>query len=250
MVKTGLNLSTFDAILVDVGNVIFYDFTVELAYSYYAYEEIIERRPKLRVTAEEILWASKKSPERLAWKLGSTRSWAEINYIAWGRVLDVWDSLCVPIPGSIETLYQLSHLRLAIVANQPLETMRVLEQMGIAKLFEEIIFDSAVGVSKPSLILYRYAARRLRARPDSLVMIGDRLDNDILPAKSLGMTTVWVNNFPLDDTIAVPHVPVYWKNHYFEFRARVSTQHFGNLPEVLPTVRPDIVVGCLVDLTD
>ena len=28
--------------------------------------------------------------------------------------------------------------------------------------------------------------------PDSAVMIGDRLDNDIVPAKRAGMKTVWV----------------------------------------------------------
>ena len=28
--------------------------------------------------------------------------------------------------------------------------------------------------------------------PDSAVMIGDRLDNDIVPAKRVGMKTVWI----------------------------------------------------------
>ena len=29
-------------------------------------------------------------------------------------------------------------------------------------------------------------------RPEEAVMVGDRLDNDIFPAKALGMGTVWV----------------------------------------------------------
>ena len=29
-------------------------------------------------------------------------------------------------------------------------------------------------------------------RPEDAIMIGDRLDNDIIPAKKMGMKTVWV----------------------------------------------------------
>jgi len=29
-------------------------------------------------------------------------------------------------------------------------------------------------------------------RPEEAIMIGDRLDNDIIPAKKMGMRTVWV----------------------------------------------------------
>lgn len=31
-------------------------------------------------------------------------------------------------------------------------------------------------------------------RAEESVMVGDRLDNDIVPAKALGMKTVWVKN--------------------------------------------------------
>jgi len=33
---------------------------------------------------------------------------------------------------------------------------------------------------------------RAGCKPEEAVMIGDRIDNDIVPAKSLGMRTVWI----------------------------------------------------------
>ncbi len=36
------------------------------------------------------------------------------------------------------------------------------------------------------------ALKEADCKPDEAVMIGDRIDNDILPAKKLGVKTVWV----------------------------------------------------------
>ena len=98
----------------------------------------------------------------------------------------------------------------------------MLNGLGLTHLFEEIIFDSAVGMSKPSPAIYGYAARRLRAEPEELVMIGDRLDNDILPAQSLGMTTIWIRRWPVDEAIPIPFVSEQWKRHYFSTEGQDS----------------------------
>ena len=36
------------------------------------------------------------------------------------------------------------------------------------------------------------ALKKAECEPGEAVMVGDRLDNDIVPAKKLGMKTVWV----------------------------------------------------------
>ena len=36
------------------------------------------------------------------------------------------------------------------------------------------------------------ALERAGCKPEEAVMIGDRVDNDIIPAKALGMRTVWI----------------------------------------------------------
>ena len=48
------------------------------------------------------------------------------------------------------------------------------------------------GVSKPDRRIFDIALSRAGCKPENAVMIGDRLDNDIAPAKKLGMKTVRV----------------------------------------------------------
>ena len=45
---------------------------------------------------------------------------------------------------------------------------------------------------KPDIRIFEYALDKANCSPQETCMIGDRLDNDILPAKSLGMKTVWI----------------------------------------------------------
>lgn len=45
---------------------------------------------------------------------------------------------------------------------------------------------------KPDIRIFEYALDKANCIPQDACMIGDRLDNDILPAKSLGMKTVWI----------------------------------------------------------
>lgn len=236
------DLARFEAVLLDVGNVILYDFPVELAYSYFVRREIAQRRPGLAPTPFEILRAS-SDPAELTRRLGSARLWETINALAWERVLDNWAALCVPVPGALVSLQRLSHLRLAIVANQPGATREILERFGIDRLFAEIIFDSAVGVSKPDTAIYRYAARRLRARPESLIMIGDKLDNDILPARAVGMSTAWIRDVPLDERLHVPHVSGRWRRHYFHLKRAAAARRPG-----VAAAPADYVLGRLSDL--
>jgi putative hydrolase of the HAD superfamily len=47
-------------------------------------------------------------------------------------------------------------------------------------------------VCKPDPAIYTYAAQRIGSPPESIVMVGDSLDRDIKPAKSIGMQTAWV----------------------------------------------------------
>ena len=40
--------------------------------------------------------------------------------------------------------------------------------------------------------IFRIALERADCMPEEAVMVGDRIDNDIIPAKKLGMKTVWI----------------------------------------------------------
>ena len=67
-----------------------------------------------------------------------------------------------------------------------------MEERGIRKYFDILILSAEEGVAKPDPEIFRRALERAGCEPDEAVMIGDRLDNDIIPAAKLGMKTVWV----------------------------------------------------------
>ncbi len=96
-------------------------------------------------------------------------------------------------PQAREVLERLSaEYRLGVIANQTDGLRKRLADFGIERYFSEIISSWDYGVMKPDLELFRIGIERSGVSPDEVVMVGDRLDNDIFPANSVGMRTVWV----------------------------------------------------------
>src|SRR6478672_1964588 len=81
-------------------------------------------------------------------------------------------------------------LRLGIVANQPERMRERLEREGIAGLFDHQGLSGMTGLRKPDPRAFTAAAEALGVASASCIMVGDRIDNDIAPAKALGMATI------------------------------------------------------------
>ena len=79
---------------------------------------------------------------------------------------------------------------LGIIANQPAGTVKRLSEYGVGHLFALIFSSAEEGIEKPDPALFLRAIRGAGCEPSEICMIGDRPDNDIAPAKSLGMKTV------------------------------------------------------------
>jgi len=82
--------------------------------------------------------------------------------------------------------------RLGVIANQSLGTADRLRSWGIADYFGVIMASAEEGIAKPSPEIFLRAFEKAGCSAKNAAMIGDRLDNDITPAKALGMMTVWV----------------------------------------------------------
>lgn len=121
------------------------------------------------------------------------------------------------VPDMLEKLQ--GKYKLGIIANQSMGTEERLVKYGIHKYFDVIISSAEEGVSKPDLEIFRKALRKADCTPEEAYMIGDRLDNDIEPAASLGMRTIWV---------------------------RQGTFAYGNLN--LISCKPDIIVERIEDI--
>ena len=82
--------------------------------------------------------------------------------------------------------------KLGVIANQIAGTKERLDNWEICKYFDVVVASAEAGCAKPELKIFNLALEQAGCKPNEAVMIGDRLDNDIVPAKQLGMKTVWV----------------------------------------------------------
>ncbi len=99
-----------------------------------------------------------------------------------------------PYPDADRVLRSLKErgYRLGIIANQLPGSEARLARFGLLSYFEVICASAEEGVNKPDPELFRRALSRSGCAPADAVMIGDRTDNDIAPAKALGMQTVLI----------------------------------------------------------
>ncbi len=95
-------------------------------------------------------------------------------------------------PGILELLTALSKrgLKLGLVANQPQGVIGHLRAEGLLDRFDYYEVSGDHGFRKPDPRIFLRACDGLGEDPASCVMIGDRIDNDIAPAKRLGMATI------------------------------------------------------------
>jgi len=100
----------------------------------------------------------------------------------------------VPYEGVEQSLRALSsRYRIGVIANQPLGTVERLTRWGLMPFVSLCLSSSAEEhVEKPNRVIFELALSRAGCTASHAVMIGDRLDNDIRPAKLLGWRTIRV----------------------------------------------------------
>ena len=85
--------------------------------------------------------------------------------------------------------------RVAIVANQPAARDEQLRASGIEA--EVMAMSDAMGVAKPTPEFFARALDLMGSPPSGQVAyVGDRVDNDVLPAIAAGMRAVWLRRGP------------------------------------------------------
>jgi HAD superfamily hydrolase (TIGR01662 family) len=83
-------------------------------------------------------------------------------------------------------------LKLGLAANQPAKVLQMLDEHGIGIYFESKAISAIYGYRKPDVRLFLKACEDLAVEPSECIMVGDRVDNDIVPAHVLGMRTVLI----------------------------------------------------------
>ena len=121
--------------------------------------------------------------------------WDVFNGLSWSEYRDL-QPLRAGVPEALETLA--GRYRLATLSNNVIRVKDLLEEYGIDRLFAAWGISEEVGYAKPDRRLFDHVLTQARCQPAEALMVGDRLDNDILPAQKLGLYTALItlkNNF-------------------------------------------------------
>lgn len=97
-----------------------------------------------------------------------------------------------PYPGVIPTLLKLKEkYRLGIISNGlAIKQWEKLIGLGIHHLFDVVATSEEQGFEKPQKEIFLFAVEKLGLSPADCMMVGDRLDTDILGGNIAGMKTV------------------------------------------------------------
>ena len=94
---------------------------------------------------------------------------------------------------SAEVLAELKkNYPLALVSNFYGNIKVVLEEMGLDVYFQDIIESATVGVRKPDPLIYNIGVKTLDMPAENIMVVGDSLGKDILPALKTGCQATWL----------------------------------------------------------
>lgn len=131
----------------------------------------------------------------------------------------------LPYSEAQDTLQYLSEhgYRIGVIANQSPGTAKRLERWGLLKYIDIVAASAELGVAKPDSAIFEQALKLVGCDAHEAVMVGDRLDNDIAPAKKLGMNTVWIQQ----------GFAIYQKPESAEYEPDYTINHLSMLEELL-----------------
>ena len=93
------------------------------------------------------------------------------------------------------TLEALSkYCKMGIIANQSEDIVELIKKAGFDTFFTVQAISSSVKLKKPDSKIFDLALKQAGRPARDCIMVGDRLDTDICPANTLGMTTIRTTN--------------------------------------------------------
>lgn len=108
-------------------------------------------------------------------------------------VKDVYERVKANLSVSRSVLTELrKKYRIGLVTNFYGNMSVVLDEFGLASLFDTVTESAVVGVRKPDPQIFRLAVKALNVKAENVVVIGDSYSKDILPAHEIGCHTVWL----------------------------------------------------------
>lgn len=161
-----------------------------------------------------------------------------------GLFLDVGDTIVVEeegkslndmsgdlVEGAKEFLQEMSRrFSLVIVSNTvnsyAVDIEKLLMKLGLRQYFSHIITSLDVGIAKPEPGIFEEALKVSGLKPSEVIMIGDRVDADVLGANRMGICSVllrWRERHPLQ-ILTQKHKPAFIARSLREVRDFIDTR--------------------------
>ena len=121
---------------------------------------------------------------------------------------DLYEATVKETSKSRQVLLQLKQqYPMVLVSNFYGNIATVLKEFKLDGIFDTIIESAVVGVRKPDPQIFTLGVEALGMQPDEVVVVGDSMDKDIIPASKAGCHTVWFKgegwtNDPVDESAA------------------------------------------------
>lgn len=119
---------------------------------------------------------------------------------------DLYKLTCEETARSREVLLELKkQYPMVLVSNFYGNIGTVLKEFGLDGIFSTVIESAVVGVRKPDPKIFTLGVEALGLQPDEVIVVGDSMDKDIVPAKKAGCRTIWFKgegwtDDPVDET--------------------------------------------------
>lgn len=81
---------------------------------------------------------------------------------------------------------------LGLAGNAPASVLKSLDRFGVLRWFTHTDVSGSIGIKKPDQRFFETILANADTTATEAIMIGDRLDKDIIPARQIGMHTVWI----------------------------------------------------------
>ena len=83
------------------------------------------------------------------------------------------------------------HFPMVLVSNFYGNIATVLREFSLDSIFQHIVESAVVGIRKPDPRIFTLGVEALGLDPSEVVVVGDSIDKDIIPARQAGCHTVW-----------------------------------------------------------
>lgn len=248
-----------DAVVLDFGHTIV-DFALNEQALHAAYEEV--RQLLVEYAASEVPSASalvEGVSKRLSARVNESyerQDLQELDIVAEFQALLADLNICVPDnltrtivgiehrallaelfvpPANLAALQALRSegLRLGLVSNITYLGDMVrddLDRLGLLELFGAVILSSEIGVRKPHPRIYEAALDQLHVPAVHTVFVGDRLREDVMGPKSVGMRAILTQEYRAEHVGTDGPVPDFIITHLTELSAVVRTLRAESVP--------------------